>query len=73
MTKPVSLFKTDREVIRLAEVMSLRFPLLLMNFEHLLLERGVEISYEPLDIYGIELARLSPWKSGEKRDKTLKS
>ena len=48
MTKhsPFRYFKTSREIIRLAVMMYVRFPLSLRNVEDLLHERGVEISHE---------------------------
>jgi putative transposase len=48
MTKrsPFRYFKTSPEIIRLAVMMSVRFPLSLCNVEDLLHERGIEISHE---------------------------
>ena len=48
MTKrdPFKCFKTSPEIIRLAVMMYIRFPLSLRNVEDLLHERGVDISYE---------------------------
>ena len=48
MTKrsPFRYFKTSPEVIRLAVMMYVRFPLSLRNVEDLLHERGIEISHE---------------------------
>jgi putative transposase len=48
MTKPSPFkwFKTSPEIIRLAVMMYVRFPLSLRNVEGLLHERGVEISHE---------------------------
>lgn len=43
---PFKYFKTSREIIRLAVMMYVRFPLSLRNVEDLLHERGVEISHE---------------------------
>ena len=50
MTKhsPFRYFKTSPEVIRLAVMMYVRFPLSLRNVEDLLHERGVDVSYEPV-------------------------
>jgi putative transposase len=39
-------FKTSPEIIRLAVMMYVRFPLSLRNVEDLLHERGVDISHE---------------------------
>jgi len=48
MTKKSSIryFKTSPEIIRLAVMMYIRFPLLLRNVEDLLHERGIDVSYE---------------------------
>ncbi|WP_093161549.1 IS6 family transposase [Aliiruegeria lutimaris] len=48
MTKrdPFKYFKTSREVIRLAVMLYIRFPLSLRNVEDLLHERGVDVSHE---------------------------
>ena len=43
---PFKYFKTSPEIIRLAVMMYVRFPLSLRNVEDLLHERGVEISHE---------------------------
>ena len=47
MTKnPFRYFKTSPEIIQLAVMMYVRFPLSLRNVEDLLHERGIDISYE---------------------------
>jgi putative transposase len=48
MTKrsPFRYFKTSPEIIRLAVMLYIRFPLSLRNVEDLLHERGIEISHE---------------------------
>ncbi len=48
MTKrsPFRYFKTSPEIIRLAAMLYVRFPLSLRNVEDLLHERGIEISHE---------------------------
>ena len=43
---PFRYFKTSPEIIRLAVMMYVRFPLSLWNVEDLLHERGIEISHE---------------------------
>ena len=43
---PFRYFKTSPEIIRLAVMMYVRFPLSLRNVEDLLFERGIDISYE---------------------------
>jgi putative transposase len=48
MPKPVSFryFKTSPEIIQLAVMLYVRFPLSLRNVEDLPHERGVDVSYE---------------------------
>ena len=48
MTKrsPFRYFKTRPEIISLAAMMYVRFPLSLRNVEDLLYERGIDISYD---------------------------
>ncbi len=48
MTKPPSFkyFKTSPEIIRLAVMLYIRFPLSLRNVEDLLHERGIDVSHE---------------------------
>ena len=46
MKNPFLYFKTSPEIIRLAVMMYIRFPLSLRQVEDLLHERGIDISYE---------------------------
>lgn len=50
MTKPSPFryFKTGPEIIRLAVMLYVRFPLSLRNVEDLLHERGIEVSHETI-------------------------
>jgi putative transposase len=50
MTKhsPFRYFKTSQEVIRLAVMLYVRFPLSLRNVEDLLHERGIDVSHETI-------------------------
>ena len=43
---PFKYFRTSPEIIRLAVMMYVRFPLSLRNVEDLLHERGIDISHE---------------------------
>jgi len=43
---PFRYFKTSPEIIRLAVMLYIHFPLSLRNVEDLLHERGIEISFE---------------------------
>jgi putative transposase len=50
MTKrsPFKYFKTSPEIIRLAVMLNMRFPLSLRNVEDLLHERGIDVSHETI-------------------------
>ena len=50
MTKhsPFYYFETCPEIIRLAIMLYIRFPLSLRNVEDLLDERGIDVSYETI-------------------------
>ena len=43
---PFRYFKTSPEIIRLAVMLYVRFPLSLRNVDDLLHERGIEVSHE---------------------------
>lgn len=45
---PFRYFKTSPEIIRLAVMMYIRFPLSLRNVEDLLHERGIDVSHESI-------------------------
>ncbi len=48
MISPFRYFKTSSEIIRLAVVLYIRFPLSLRNVDDLLHERGIEVSHETI-------------------------
>jgi putative transposase len=66
MTKrsPFRYFKTSPEIIRLAVMLYVRFPLSLRNVEDLLHERGVDVSHETIRFWW---NRFGPIFSGEIR------
>jgi putative transposase len=53
MTKrnPFRYFRTSPEIIRLAVMMYVRFPLSLRNVEDLLHERGIDVCYETIRLW----------------------
>ena len=61
---PFRYFKTSPEIIRLAVMMYVRFPLSLRNVEDLLHERGIEISHETVRYWW---NRFGPMFAGEIR------
>ena len=46
MPNPIQYYKTSPEIIRLAVMMYVRFPLSLRQVEDMLHERGIDINYE---------------------------
>jgi len=70
MTKrdPFKYFKTSPEIIRLAVMLYVRFPLSLRNVEDLLHERGIEISHETVRFWW---NRFGPLFAAEIRNKRV--
>ncbi|WP_022697371.1 IS6 family transposase [Euryhalocaulis caribicus] len=66
MAKPFRYFKTSPEVIRLAVMLYVRFPLSLRNVEDLLHERGIDVSHETVRCWW---NRFGPMFAGEIRQK----
>jgi putative transposase len=66
MKNPFRYFKTSPEVIRLAVMMYVRFPLSLRNVEDLLHERGIDICHETVRFWW---NRFGPMFAGEIRRK----
>ena len=48
MNNPFRYFKTSPEIIRLAVMMYVRYPLSLRQVENILFERGIDISHEAI-------------------------
>ena len=70
MTKrsPFRYFKTSPEIIRLAVMMYVRFPLSLRNVEDLLHERGIDVSHETVRFWW---NRFGPMFAAEIRKKRI--
>ena len=51
MKNPFRYFKTSPEIIRLAVMMCVRFPLSLRNIEDFLHERGIDVSRETIPFW----------------------
>lgn len=66
---PFRYFRTSSEVIRLAVMMYVRFPLSLRNVEDLLHERGIDVSYESVRFWW---HRFGPIFAAEIRRKRIK-
>ncbi|SDJ44158.1 hypothetical protein SAMN05421850_1312 [Lutimaribacter saemankumensis] len=62
MTKrsPFKYFKTSPEIIRLAVMLYVRFPLSLRNVEDLLHERGIDVSHETIRFWWLKALLISP-------------
>jgi len=67
-SNPFRYFKTSPEIIRLAVMMYVRFPLSLRNVEDLLHERGIEISHETVRFWW---NRFGPMFAAEIRRKRI--
>ena len=65
---PFRYFKTSPEVIRLAVMLYVRFPLSLRNVEDLLHERGIEVSHETVRFWW---QRFGPMFAAEIRRKRV--
>ena len=60
---PFKYFNTRREIIRLAVMLYIRFPLSLRNVEDLLHERGIDVSHESVRFWWQRFGPSSPPKS----------
>ncbi len=67
MTKPnpFRYFKTSPEIIRLAVMLNVRFPLSLRNFEDLPHERGADASHEIVRLWWNRFGPMSQLKTTE--------
>jgi putative transposase len=65
---PFRYFKTSPEVIRLAVMLYVRFPLSLRNVEDLLHERGIDVSHETVRFWW---QRFGPMFAAEIRSKRV--
>jgi len=70
---PFKWFKTSPEVIRLAVMLYVRFPLSLRNVEDLLHERGVEISHETIRFWWHRFGPLFASEIRKRRIEGMKS
>ena len=70
---PFKYFKTSPEIIRLAVMMYVRFPLSLRNVEDLLHERGIDVSHEAVRFWWHRLGPLFAAEIKKRRVAGLKS
>jgi transposase-like protein len=75
MTKrsPFKYFKTSPEIIRLAVMLYVQFPLSLRNVEDLLHERGIEVSHETVRFWWQRFGPMFASEIGKRRIAGLKS
>src|SRR6056300_1845132 len=75
MTKrsPFRYFKTSPEIIRLAVMLYVRFPLSLRNVEDLLHERGIDVSHETIRYWWNRFGPLFASEIRKRRADRLKS
>lgn len=50
---PFMYFKISREIIRLAVIIYVRFPLSLLNVEDLSRKRGIDVSHEAIQFWWV--------------------
>ena len=75
MTKPdpFKYYKTSREIIRLAVMLYVRFPLSLRNVEDLLHERGIDVSHEAVQYWWHRFGPLFAAEIKKRRMASMKS
>ena len=70
---PFKYFKTSPEVIRLAVMLYVRFPLSLRNVEDLLHERGIDVSHETIRFWWNRFGPLFAAETRRKRVQQLRA
>jgi putative transposase len=72
-SSPLRYFKTSPEIIRLAVMMYVRFPLSLRNVEDLLHERGIDVCHETVRYWWLRFGPMSAAEMKKRRIEKLKS
>ena len=67
MSNPFRYFNSSPEIIRLAVLMYVKYPLSLRNVEDLLAERGISSAMRRSGFGGTDSARCSPLRSEKGR------
>ena len=70
---PFKYFKTSEEIIRLAVMLYVRFPLSLRNVEDLLRERGIDVSHEAVRFWWQRFGPMFAADIRKKRAECLRS
>ncbi len=73
MRNPFRYYKTSPDVIRLAVMMYIRFPLSLRQVEDLLDERGIDISYETVRAWWNQFGPMFAAEVRKKRSASMRS
>lgn len=73
MANPFRYFKTSPEVIGLAVMLYVRFPLSLQNVEDLLHERGIDVSHETVRCWWNRFGPMFAGKIRRKRAQQMRS
>ncbi|MCZ6590626.1 MAG: IS6 family transposase, partial [Alphaproteobacteria bacterium] len=73
MRNPFRYFKTSPEVIRLAVMMYIRYPLSLRQVEDLLFERGIDICHETVRAWWNRFGPMFAVDIDEKRSSSMRS
>jgi len=66
-------FKTSPEIIRLAVILYVRFPLSLRNAEDLLHKRGIDVSHQTIRFWGSHLGPLFASEIRKRRAQQLRA
>ena len=61
MSNPFRYFNSSPEIIRLAVLMYVKYPLSLRNVEDLLAERGIDISHETVRFWWNRFGPMEGW------------
>ena len=70
---PFRYFKTSPEIIRLAVMMYVRYPLSLRNVEDLLHERGIDITHETVRFWWNRFGKIFAAEIRRKRTKDMRA
>ncbi len=73
MRNSFKYFKTSPEIIRLAVMMYIRFPLSLRNVEDLLHERGIDITHETVRFWWNRFGTLFAAQIRKKRSASMRA
>ena len=72
MRNPFRYFKTSPDIIRLAVMLYVRFPLSLRQVEDLLHERGIDISYETVRVWWNRFGPMFATEIRKKRSSSMR-